>query len=66
MISSPDAKPYVYVVKNSHIRIRQVKILGNNGKYVAVDGIKPDEKLVINTFLGWAQLSDKMPVEVAK
>ncbi|MBW2320731.1 MAG: efflux RND transporter periplasmic adaptor subunit [Deltaproteobacteria bacterium] len=66
LISPPDTKPYVYVVKNGRIKILQVKVLGNNGKYAAVDGIKPDEKVVINTFLGWAQLSDGMPVEVAK
>ena len=66
LVSPPNAEPYVYLVKNGHIKVQSVKIKGNNGRYAAVAGIEPNDKVVINTFLGWAQLAEGMPVEEVK
>lgn len=64
LVRNQNKKPYVYVVENDHITIRPVTILGDNGNRVAIEGVRPDETVVINTFLGWAILADGLPVEV--
>lgn len=66
LIASSDTSPYVYIVSNKRIAIRPVKVLGRDGWRVAIDGVKPEEAIVINTFLGWAQLAEGMPVEVVE
>jgi len=66
LVTNQGKKPYVYLVKNGHIRIRPVTVLGDNGKVAAIQGVKAGEQAVINTFLGWANLAAGMPVEVAK
>lgn len=66
LVSSLDTGPYVYIVHNKRITVRPVKVLGRDGRRVALDGVKPEEAAVINTFLGWAQLAEGMPVEVVK
>ncbi|MBW2108047.1 MAG: efflux RND transporter periplasmic adaptor subunit [Deltaproteobacteria bacterium] len=66
LIASSDTSPYVYIVSNKHIAIRPVKVLGRDGRRVAIDGVKPGEAAVMNTFLGWAQLAEGMPVEVVE
>lgn len=66
LAGNKNKKPYVYVVENDHISIRSVTVLGDNGNRVAIEGVNPDDKVVINTFLGWATLADGMPVEAAK
>ncbi len=66
LVKSPGTSPYVYQVKKGHITVRQIAVLGENGKQAAVQGVNPDDALVINTFLGWAMLADGMPVEVVK
>jgi len=60
-----DETPYVYLVQADHIRHHPITILGDNGKFIAVDGIDPGSQVVVNTFLGWARLADGLPVEVA-
>ena len=66
VVKSSVKTPYVFQVKNGHIAVRQITVLGENGKQAAVQGVNPDDALVINTFLGWAMLADGMPVEVSK
>jgi RND family efflux transporter MFP subunit len=48
----------VYILKNGRLKKRQVKLLGNNGKTVALNGIKAGEQVVVSAFLGWAKLAD--------
>lgn len=66
LVNNQGKKPYVYVVKNGHVTVRPVTVLGDNGKLNAIEGVKAGEQAVINTFLGWANLAQGMPVEVTK
>ena len=66
VVKSQGKTPYVFQVKNGHITVRQITVFGENGKQAAVQGVNPDDALVINTFLGWAVLADGMPVEVSQ
>jgi len=66
LIDHSGKTPYVYRVQDERITVLKVKVLGNNSKQAAVEGLNPDDTLVINTFLGWATLADGMSVEVAK
>lgn len=66
VIESPDRKPYVFLVHDSHLTARSVSILGSSSGEVAVEGIQPGEQVVLSTFLGWAQLSSGLKVEVIK
>jgi multidrug efflux pump subunit AcrA (membrane-fusion protein) len=47
-----------YILKNGHLKKQRIKVLGNNGREVAVSGIKAGEQVVVSAFLGWAKLAD--------
>lgn len=49
-----------FVLDAGRLKKREVKILGNNGREVAVSGIKPGEQVVTSAFLGWAKLADRL------
>ncbi len=66
LVFNQGKKPYAYLVKNGHIEVRPVTVLGDNGTVTAIQGVKAGEQAVVNTFLGWANLAQGMPVEVAK
>jgi RND family efflux transporter MFP subunit len=53
----------VFVVENGVLHIRPVKILGTACETAAVEGIKSSERVVINSFFGWAGLAENMKVE---
>jgi len=63
LVESPDMKPYVFVVKDQQLHATPVSVLAADGDEVAVEGIRPGEEVVLNTFLGWAQLSSGLKVE---
>lgn len=48
----------VYILKDGRLKKRKIKVLGNNGREVAVKGVEPEEKVVTSAFLGWAKLAD--------
>jgi hypothetical protein len=66
IVESPDRTPYVFVVNDAHLRPKSVSILGVDGDDVAVESVRADERVVVSTFLGWAQLSSGLKVEAIK
>jgi RND family efflux transporter MFP subunit len=66
IVESTDRTPHVFIVNEAHLHPRPVSILGADGEDVAVEGIRPDEQVVVSTFLGWAQLSSGLKVEAIK
>lgn len=54
---------HAFVVRDGVLTSRQVKVLGRACEVAAVEGIEPGEQVVVNSFLGWARLSDGMKVE---
>jgi HlyD family secretion protein len=56
----------VFVLAAGRLKQQPIKVLGNNGKEVAVSGIKPGVKVVTSAFLGWAKLADGLKAEVIK
>ncbi len=63
IVNSPEGRPEVFVVIKNRIKARQVTVRGANGDLVAIEGVKPGELIVKNTFLGWAQLSSGLKIE---
>lgn len=56
----------VFTVTDGTLALRPVKkIMASEGR-VEVTGIQPGEQVVTSTFLGWANLSDGLKVEVIK
>jgi RND family efflux transporter MFP subunit len=55
--------PRVFVLKDGQLEAREVNVLGTACEQAAVEGVEPGEKIVVNSFLGWARLSDGMNVE---
>ncbi len=53
----------VFVVHDGVLHVRPVKVLGRACEQAAVEGVEPGETVVVNSFLGWARLSDGMNVE---
>jgi hypothetical protein len=51
VIESPDRKPYVFIVHDSHLTARPISILGSSGGEVAVEGVRAGEQVVLSTFL---------------
>lgn len=66
IVEAPDRKPYVFVVKDGHLEVRPVNILGASDGDVAVEGVRVGDQAVLSTFLGWAQLSSGLKVEAMK
>jgi RND family efflux transporter MFP subunit len=56
----------VFILTDGRLKQQSIKVLGNNGKEVAVSGIKPGVKVVTSAFLGWAKLADGLKAEVIK
>jgi RND family efflux transporter MFP subunit len=54
---------HAFVVCGGVLDARPVRVLGRACEVVAVEGIEPGEQVVVNSFLGWARLSDGMKVE---
>jgi len=52
----------LYIVKKGILHRQTIKLLGNGNKLSAVSGIQVDDKIVINSFLGWAGLVDGMKI----
>jgi len=66
LIEGPQGGEHVFVVETGQLEPRAVKVLGSNGDEVAVEGVKPGEQVVTNTFLGWARLAGGKKVEVIR
>jgi RND family efflux transporter MFP subunit len=66
VVEAPDRKSHVFVVTEGHLEARPVSILGSSGGDVAVEGVRVGEKVVLSTFLGWAQLSSGLKAEAMK
>ena len=63
VIEGSRAAAHVFVVRDGVLEARPVKVLGRACELAAVDGVAPGEQVVVNSFLGWARLSDGMQVE---
>ena len=66
LIEGPDHNQYVFAVENNKLTHHKIKILASNADEIAVDGIKADQQIVLNTFLGWNTLSANQKVQVLK
>ncbi len=64
LVTSPDLRSFVFVVEDGTLRAASVKVLGQAGGEVAVDGIAPGATVVESTYLGWTVLSAGRTVEV--
>lgn len=53
-----------FVLKDGKLKKYNVKVLGNNGREVAVSGIEPGVEVVTSAFLGWAKLADGLKARV--
>ncbi|GEM_PF-2294386 len=54
---------YIYIVKNGKLNVNTVKVIASATGKVAVKGVKVGETVVLNSFLGWAKISNGMKVE---
>ncbi len=66
IIEGVDKSKYVFTIQNDKLTPRKVRILASTERTVAVEGIKANEQVVTNTFLGWAVLSSGKKVEIVK
>mgnify|MGYP002624046992 FL=1 len=67
LIESPQQQPHVFVVHNGQLESQAVAVLGaGTGDTVAVHGVEPGQLVVINTFLGWSQLSAGRTIETMR
>jgi len=66
LVECPKHFKHVFVVSGDKLTHPIVKVLASTEDTVAIDGIKPDEQVVTNTFLGWTTLSAGKKVEVLK
>lgn len=67
LVHGPDNTMYVFVVKdNNFLEAKKVKVLGSSNDETAVEGVSPNEQVVVSTFLGWANLSSGIKVEVLR
>jgi len=62
----PQGEQYVFAVRNGRLKPLPVKVLAVSGEQAAVEGVSPGEKVVTDTFLGWARLSSGIPVVVVE
>ena len=56
----------VFVVAEGKLHLRSVEKVMESGGRVAVQGLESGEQVITSTFLGWANLSDGLKVEVMK
>jgi len=56
----------VFTVANETLHLRSVKKVMESGGRVEVQGLEAGEQVVTSTFLGWANLSDGLKIEVVK
>ncbi len=66
IVESPTGKTHVFVVESGHLVTTPVRLLATRGDEVAVEGLPPDQQVVVSTFLGWAQLSSGIKVEAVE
>lgn len=66
VVECPKGKSHVFVVREGILANPTIRILGTSGDSVAIEGVKPGEQIVTNTFLGWAKLSAGRKVEIVK
>ncbi len=66
VIEGPRKIKYVFTIQNDKLAPKKIKILASTEETVALEGIKPNEQVVTNTFLGWAVLSSGKEVEIVK
>jgi len=66
VMSRSNGKAFVFVVKKKVLQLRPVEIVLESAGRVEVRGVQPGEQVVTSTFLGWANLSDGLKVEVVK
>jgi len=57
---------YVFTVQNDKLQLHQVNKIMESESKAEVTGIEPGAQVITSTFLGWANLSDGLKVEVAK
>ncbi|MFP4191908.1 MAG: efflux RND transporter periplasmic adaptor subunit [Candidatus Hydrogenedentota bacterium] len=63
LIEGPNGASHVFAVEDGRLVARQVEILGRTGDTASVKGISSGDRVVRNTFLGWATLSSGENVE---
>jgi len=63
LITSSLETTHVFVLHDGVLNTRAVTVLGKACEMAAVEGVAPGEQVVVNSFLGWARLSDGMQVE---
>lgn len=56
----------VFTVADGKLHLKPVRKLMESGGRVAVQGLEAGEQVITSTFLGWANLSDGLKVEVMK
>ena len=61
-----EGQDFVFLVTDDRLVLRSVERKMERDGRVEVVGVEPGEQVVISTFLGWANLSDGLMVEVAK
>ncbi|MCD6460617.1 efflux RND transporter periplasmic adaptor subunit [bacterium] len=66
LIEGPEHFNYVFIIKAGVLTYHKVKVLGSSADKAAVEGIGTNEKIVTNTFLGWATLSAGKKAEIIK
>ena len=62
--SSNDWK--VFTVSQNTLHLRSVKKVMESGDRVEIQGLEVGEQVITSTFLGWANLSNGLKVEVMK
>lgn len=63
IVDSSQETQRVFVVRDGALAALSVKVLGRACELAAVEGVAPGERVIVNSFLGWARLSDGMKVE---
>ena len=63
LVECPKHQNHVFVVRNGKLEHPIVKVIGSGKDVVAVEGVSPGEQVVVNTFLGWANLAGGTKVE---
>jgi len=66
LIESPAGENHVFVVKAGRLEARPVRVIGYSGGRAGLEGVEAGERVVRNTFLGWARLSSGEKVEAVK
>jgi RND family efflux transporter MFP subunit len=56
----------VFIVKDGMLEYRRIKVQGVAREQAAVSDLEAGDKVVLNSFMGWAQLSNGMKIEIKK